>query len=269
MHTEWVEEGIACEACHGPGGHHANYFAGNYVNRIAAFVNNKLRGEPVAYIASARKLPKGQSLSVCARCHGPDIMMSSTEPYRSYEPGYSAEGRTNDLSPHFKEFPMQPGRDNPTVECWEDGRPKGIGMLFRSFVESACYEAQDVRCFDCHQAHANELPSRPGLLTASAESNDYCLRCHESLRDSIAEHSHHVPGSEGSFCYDCHMPRELMNLVGGVRKFSRTHEMSSIPDPGLSIRFGLEGAPNACNECHEDQTPEWAAEWVQEWWPPR
>ena len=65
--TEWVDPGIACEACHGPGSLHARYFESNYVNRLAAFLNSELRGESVAYVANARKLEKGPAMSVCAR----------------------------------------------------------------------------------------------------------------------------------------------------------------------------------------------------------
>jgi hypothetical protein len=71
--VEWTDNGIACEACHGPGSQHVNYFAHNYVNRIAAAANSRLRGEPVAYVANAPKMTRGEDLSVCARCHGADI----------------------------------------------------------------------------------------------------------------------------------------------------------------------------------------------------
>jgi len=273
-HVEWVDEGIACESCHGPGSHHVDYFEGNYVNRLAAFVNGRIRGEPVAYVANAPKLAAGPSLSVCARCHGPDIAMVSTDAYRRYEPGYSGEGRLNDLSPHFTEYPLQPDRQAPTVECWADGRPKGIGMLFRSFVESACvdHSSPDTtgpRCYDCHDPHANQRPTSPGLLEPSAASNAYCLKCHDHLRDRIEEHSMHRAGTPGSFCYDCHMPHDIQSIVSGVEHFVRTHTMSSIPDPLTSLEHGVDRAPNACNECHADETPGWAARWMHAWWPDR
>lgn len=264
--THWVDEGIACEACHGPGSQHNNYFEGNYVNRVAAFVNSKLRGQPVAYIANAPKLTKGQDLSVCGRCHGADIFTTSTDIYRIYEPGYSREGKTNDLSKHFREAPLQAGRTQATIECWEDSRPKGIGMLFRSFVESDCYQKGEVRCYDCHQAHNNKVPTKKKILQPSEASNNYCLNCHTNLKNKIEEHSFHKEGTSGSFCYDCHMPNHILSMVSGVDKMLPTHTMSSIPNPKLSQKLGLEGSPNACNDCHYKESTSWAIEWSEKWW---
>ncbi len=266
--TRWVDAGIACEACHGPGSQHTNYFQGNYVNRFVAFLNSRLRGEPVAYIVNPRKVDRGQDMSVCARCHGPDISMSLTDLYRIYEPGYSREGRINDLSPWFQDQPLTPGRTAPTVETWADGRPKGVGMVFRGFIESACYAAAEVRCYDCHDPHDNKREATPGILQASEASNDYCLACHADLQNAIADHTKHEPGEAGSFCYDCHLPRDILNIVTGVPKFVRGHTMSHIPQPQDTIELGADGAPNACNECHADQSPQWAVDWMAEWWSP-
>jgi hypothetical protein len=123
--VHWVDDGIACEACHGPGSLHADYFGPNYANRIMAFLDSKIRGRPVAYIANARKLDKGRAMSVCARCHGADILMATTDIYRLYEPGYSREGRINDLSGHFRRTPLEPGRQIPTVEGGRTASPAG------------------------------------------------------------------------------------------------------------------------------------------------
>ena len=267
--TQWTDEGIACESCHGPGSHHTNYFSSNYVNRVVAFTNSQLRGEPVAYIVNPRKVDKGESMSVCARCHGPDITIATTEIYRQYEPGYSAEGRINDLSPYFQQLPLEPGRTAPTVEVWADGSPRGIAMIFRSFVESECYTHSEPRCFDCHDPHNNGQPRVPGILEPSDVSNRYCLSCHVELTEQIAEHTRHEVGESGSYCYDCHMPNQIESIVSGVRRFTRSHWMSYIPDPQNSVTFGLANAPNACNECHTDESPEWAVETMVEWYGPQ
>lgn len=267
--TRWVDDGIACEACHGPGSQHVNYFAHNIVNRLAAFLNNRLRGQPVAFIANPPKLARGQDLSTCARCHGPDISRETTEIYRVYEPGYSRKGRINDLSAYFKQFPLEPGRSAETVEVWADGTAKGIGMVFRSFIEAACYEKAEVRCYDCHDPHDNHQPARPGLLEPSAASNGYCLECHDTLRDRLVEHTHHRAGTPGSYCYDCHMSHRIVKLASGTTGWTRTHTFSSAPDPRQTIRFGASGSPNACNECHADRSAAWAAERVEAWSPSR
>ncbi len=264
--VEWTDLGIACEACHGPGSQHVNYFAHNYVNRLAAFANSRLRGEPVAYVANAPRLTPGQDFSVCARCHGADILYGNQDIYRVYEPGYSREGRINDISDFFTHVPLEPGRTVPTVEVWPDGSPKGIGMLFRSFVESGHYEKTAMRCYDCHDAHDNKVAAGPGLLAPSDGSNRYCLSCHTELRGEEERHSFHEAGSPGAYCYDCHAPHRLQNIVTGVESYTRTHDFSSIPDPAASVRYGLANSPNACNECHADQPAEWALEQMREWW---
>ncbi|MCB9890773.1 MAG: hypothetical protein H6832_02610 [Planctomycetes bacterium] len=265
--TRWVETSIGCEACHGPGSHHVDYFATNYVNRIAAFVRSKVRGEPVAYIVNPRKLPKGEEVSVCARCHGPDIELEHTEVYREYEPGHSREGRINDLSPYVKSQPITPGRKNPTIEVWDDGRPKGLAMLLRSFVESKCWNEAHVRCYDCHDPHNNKSSVEPGMLVAGPVSDRYCTKCHSEIGAAVEQHTKHKRNTSGAFCYDCHMPRILMNIVSGEVKWTRTHWMSTVPSPENTVRFGKDGAKNACNDCHDDQSAEWAVEWKQKWWP--
>jgi len=264
--VNWTDDGIACEACHGPGSLHTEYFSSNYANRFAAFLNSKIRGRPVAYIANAKKLDKGRAMSVCGRCHGADIFMASREAYRQYEPGYSREGRINDLSPYFREAPLQPGRTDPTVEIYHDGQPKGIGMLFRSLIESQCYQQAEIRCFDCHNPHDNKQPAVAGILQPSPASNAYCLDCHQDLAGQLASHTRHEAGTEGSFCYDCHMPKTITKLATGIWQMTRTHDMSSIPHPDRSQAHGVENAPNACSICHADKSPASLQVHIDDWY---
>ena len=249
--VEWTDKGIACEACHGPGSLHEEYFSSNYINRIAAWVNSKLRGQPVAYIANANKLDKGRAMSVCARCHGSDIYLAGTDVYRTFEPGYSREGHTNDLSSYFQSAPLTPNRTIATLETYSDGEPKGIGTLFRSLIESKCYQQAEVRCYDCHNPHDNKLPAKPGILFPSESSNDYCLGCHEDLRERVDEHTNHAPGTSGSYCYDCHMPKIITKLATGIWETARTHRMSFIPESTEAIGVEPGSVPDVCQQCHD------------------
>ena len=264
--TEWLEPGIACEACHGPGSLHIEYFRTNYANRIASFLKGNLQGERAAYIASAAKLDKGPAMSVCARCHGSDILLSTTDIFRTYEPGFSRSGRTNDLSQYFKQTPLTPGRTSPTTEVYLDGRPKGIGMLFRSLIESECYDKAQVRCQNCHDQHDNHQPAKTGLLKPSSQSDDYCLGCHAELRSRRHEHVRHADDTPGSHCYDCHMPKTILNITAGTESLTRTHQMSSVPRPQDTLRYGNKGSPNACNQCHDDKTAAWSLKIMQQWY---
>ena len=253
--VEWTDKGIACEACHGPGSLHRDYFSSNYINRVAGWINSKMRGQPVAYIANATKLDKGQAMSVCGRCHGADIYMAGTDIYRTFEPGYSREGRTNDLSAYFQSAPLAPNRTVATLETYSDGEPKGIGMLFRSLIESKCYQQAEVRCYDCHNPHDNKLPAKADILFPSASSNDYCLGCHEDLREKVDEHTKHESGTAGSYCYDCHMPKIITKLATGVWETTRTHRMSLIPGLPEEASDHPGSAPNACLQCHGESVP--------------
>lgn len=263
--VEWTEPGVGCETCHGPGSRHIEYMAGNPSNRLASFFRQVSKQKSAPYIMNAARLDRGVALSVCARCHGSDILRKRMDIYRTYEPGFDEHGRYNTLARYFDEAELQPGSNAPTVEVWIDGRPKGLGTLFRSFADSRHYQQTDMRCYSCHDAHANREPAASGLKQAGPESNRFCLDCHQPIAELGEQHTHHPAGQPGSFCYDCHMPKNIANAVSGDVHFVRSHNMGSIPNPYTSRRYGVEQSPNACNECHQDQGPQWAIEKLEAW----
>lgn len=263
--VEWTELGVGCEVCHGPGSKHVDYMDGHPVNRLASWLDQNLLQKTAPFIINAGNQEQGFALSVCARCHGADIFRKRQPLYRNYQPGFDENGKLNDLSPYFAEAPLVPGRKHPTIEVWPDGRPKGLGTLFRSFADSSHYQDTDMRCYTCHDPHNNKQAAAPGMLQASVQSNAFCLGCHQPIVEKLSQHTNHKAGEPGSYCYDCHMPKDLLNQVAGVPHFVRSHNMGSIPNPMLSEKLGVENSPNACHECHQDQSNQWAIDQLKDW----
>jgi predicted CXXCH cytochrome family protein len=74
----------------------------------------------------------------------------------------------------------------------------------------------------------------------------------------VDRHTFHAPRSEGSRCINCHMSDVNWRLL--IRRRDHTFEA---PVPELTAAFGI---PNACNTCHDDRSPEWAAKQMDAWW---
>ncbi len=263
--VQWTEMGVGCEVCHGPGSQHVDYMQGHPVNRVASWLDQNIFQKTAPFIINAGKQEQGFALSVCARCHGADIYRKRQPLYRNFKPGFDENGQLNDLSEYFTEAPLEPGRTVPTIEVWPDGRPKGLGTMFRSFADSRHYQATDMRCYTCHDPHNNKKPASPGLLRATTESNEFCMSCHEPIRQNLAAHTNHKSGTKGSYCYDCHMPKNMLNQVSGVSHFVRSHNMGSIPNPLLSKKLGVNNSPNACHDCHQDKSQDWIIQQLKEW----
>jgi hypothetical protein len=100
-----------------------------------------------------------------------------------------------------------------------------------------------IKCTDCHDPH------RADSRGDEARAIGACTGCHPALADATAAKAHAGKGHDGVTCLDCHMPK----IVMGIDRFVRTHRISSPTNPVLLA----EGAPNACNACHLDQSTRW------------
>ena len=83
------------------------------------------------------------------------------------------------------------------------------------------------------------------------QGNGLCAQCHMPQKFDVAEHHHHPPGSAGAQCAACHMPAKTYMGVD----LRRDHSFR-VPRPDLTETIGV---PNACNACHTDRPPAWAA----------
>ena len=75
---------------------------------------------------------------------------------------------------------------------------------------------------------------------------------------AIEEHTHHKPGSTGSQCTACHMPK-IEKTIADVMVHAHTF---NIIIPADTDKYGI---PNPCNTCHKDKTAAWAADAMKSW----
>ena len=251
-----AELGIACETCHGPGERHVELAQSGWLRTAMRLAPGRDQS-----IINPVRLGSEKASHVCAQCHAqrmvPDAeslrsMMHSGPSFRPGENLYAhVEPVTRDAV-----APVRGREDMFELRFWADGTPRLTAYEYQGMHLSACYERAEMSCMDCHSMHAGD-PA--GQITDRNRGNAPCLRCHQEFRRDTALEAHtaHEADSAGSLCYSCHMPY----LKYGVMDIHRSHRIE-IPD---ARRDAETGRPNACLQCHLEQSPGWAAAELAGW----
>ncbi len=238
--TTWSEIDVSCEACHGPSSYHVKW--ANMPEYAQAKIKNYGLVEKTSGLTNVEYVDK------CARCH-------------------SRRSSLNDYDYHFKSMydhiiPELPTQSNYYV----DGQIKDEDYVWGSFNQSKMY-VWEVQCNDCHNVHSGEL-------VLPVEDNQLCLQCHKATDYDTPTHHHHKDFGEqgeavisesgvkfevgsGTQCYNCHMHGGYYMGVD----YRRDHSFR-IPRPDLSDKLET---PNACNQCHADESNKWASNYIEEW----
>ena len=257
--SRMAEFGIACEACHGAGERHV---AANR-NPIRRYLQHLGNTPDTTIVHPARETPDTAS-QICGRCHGvkwiPDRHAWQQEGFR-YQPGGDLQKEyplirpaqlTNQpwLQPYFQRNPaMFQG------QFWSDGKIRVSGREYNGLLESPCHQRGALSCLSCHSLHHG---TRESQVAPNREGNQACLQCHQPMAKQVAAHTHHLPGSAGSLCYNCHMPYTTYGLLKAIR----SHTIDS-PSVASTLQTGR---PNACNQCHVDKSLEWTARKLADWY---
>jgi tetratricopeptide (TPR) repeat protein len=118
---------------------------------------------------------------------------------------------------------------------------------YGSFKQSKMFAA-GVTCSDCHEPHSAKI-RLPG--------DNVCVQCHAPDKYAVATHHRHEGVNPPLACSSCHMPMRTYMVV------DQRHDHSfRIPRPDLSTKYDT---PNACNDCHVDKSPAWAASAIEGW----
>ncbi|MCH2170384.1 tetratricopeptide repeat protein [Myxococcota bacterium] len=239
--TQWAEIDVGCEACHGPGERHVAW--ARRARNGTPPVPDSATAQPPQHgglVTDLQDATAAGEIETCARCHA--------RRHRVSEEDLHGRPLMDDFTPALLSPPLYHA----------DGQILDEVYVYGSFMQSLM-AARGVRCSDCHEPHSLEL---------RAQGNALCTRCHSlepdprfpSLRAALydtPDHHHHEPGSEGSVCVNCHMPSRVYMGVDPRRDHS-----FRIPRPDLTLSLGV---PNACENCHADEPPEFAANAVAAW----
>jgi len=240
--TSYEEINVACEACHGPASNHLKwaeeYNRGIDRNDPTLGLSVRLKNDGGVWeyapgeVTAKRSKPieNRTMINMCARCHARRGTISNDYPYG----GHLLETHLLSLLDENLYFP--------------DGQIRDEVYVHGSFLQSKMYQ-HGVTCTDCHDPHSMRI-QMPG--------NALCSKCHLPDHYDTPKHHFHEQDTEGASCTDCHMPTRTYMGVDARRDHSLR-----VPRPDLTIKTG---SPNACNTCHDDQTPQWADEALDTWY---
>ncbi|MFL5243520.1 MAG: cytochrome c3 family protein [Gemmataceae bacterium] len=264
--SQVAELGIACEACHGPGGPHE---AANQ-DPFRRLSLGGLGASDVT-IVNPRRLPVALADSVCAHCHAGHVpraeswdLKTMADPFNAGEnlgqfyAVFWSEAEQRLLSRGARTDPRnRPRPDSEDGRFWGDGTPLTTAVEYQGMALSACYQEGhgEMKCLSCHSMHQGNPNFQ---LSPRMETNEACFQCHAEFRERLADHTHHAADSPGSLCYNCHMPYQVYSLL-------TTHRSHRIAIPKVKESLGT-GKPHACNLCHLDKSLGWTQEQLGKWY---
>jgi predicted CXXCH cytochrome family protein len=246
--TTWAEIGVGCEACHGQGSSHAAWARdqkswwpfGRRKDSTKGLLVRFDERRDVTWTIDPKTGTAGRNVTpvtlrkeveTCGLCHARRAGF-----HEEWFPGQWLS-QTHVVEPLARSTYHVDGSIRDVEEPYN----------YTPFKQSKMFAA-GVTCSDCHEPHSSKL---------RVSGEGVCLQCHASEKYADVKHRHHGGIDPPPTCISCHMPARTYMVVD-----PRHDHSFRIPRPDLSVTLGT---PNACNDCHGDKAPQWAAAAVEGW----
>lgn len=171
-----VENGIACERCHGAGELHVKEKLANHIVDTAKYADYT--------IVNPRHLPRDLQMNVCQRCHLQGVaILADEQTFEDFKPGTSLTHVMDVFLPEY------------------DGNQTQFIMASQAhrLTKSLCYQKSEMTCLSCHNPHISVRE------TPRETFNRKCMQCHNNTA-STCSLPDQQRASQANNCSGCHMP---------------------------------------------------------------
>ncbi len=250
----WEDEGVQCEACHGPGSIHAE---------LADDAGSRPDDDELLEIHAA--IVVSPDPQICGQCHNQGVQFDTAHPYpTTYRPG-----GTLAAAPDAPGFQLVPEDD--TSAWYASGHARLSNMQYNEWLASGHAESLDTLqsnanaqdgCVTCHSGdyafterirgvyEDGDLSGEPPASTtlATAQYGITCVTCHSP--HGGAENDFLLEQSTYDLCTSCHRNTELVQPVHHpvVEMFEGQPVLESVAAVP-SAHFAAEDGPR-CVTCH-------------------
>ena len=247
----WVDDGVQCEACHGPGSTH-----------ITLADEAGIRPTTAELVDIRAAIYSDHDSQVCGQCH----TRGTAPDGRPYPLGYLPGGTLQDEGVFSLSTP-----ENDAVHWWASGHAVEVAMQFNEWLASGHAAALETlkdseyatpECLRCHSGDYRYTERVRGwfdegsldgdapeaLTLATAEQGVVCQTCHNPHTEEA--YTFLLWDESNALCADCH---SNTGFEGGV------HHPDTEMFQGITLAEGVPGIPSAhfsaedgptCTSCH-------------------